>query len=136
MSLWKVFRGCGHSFHVECVLPDISVCKICQSPLVTKLKDLGKVANEAVLKQEPIAENEEEQELDDGEELDGGDEDDEDQFESGDVVNERDVDELLQQIRCWQRVDIPESGVTSIHDVSDNRFQNYSKTNVQKLLCG
>ena len=46
--LWKVFRGCGHSFHIECVLPDISVCKICESTLKEKIDSLGKVANDAV----------------------------------------------------------------------------------------
>ena len=46
--LWKVFRGCGHSFHIECTLPDQSVCRICESTLHAKLETLGRTANEAV----------------------------------------------------------------------------------------
>ena len=46
--LWKLFRGCGHSFHVACLLPDISICKICQAQLLEQIKTLGKTANKAV----------------------------------------------------------------------------------------
>ncbi len=44
-TLWRVFQGCGHSFHIECNLPDISVCKICKELLdINKLtlNDAGK----------------------------------------------------------------------------------------------
>ena len=44
-----MFRGCGHSFHVECLLPDVSICKICQTTLLSKIEVLGKTANDAVL---------------------------------------------------------------------------------------
>ena len=46
--LWKVFRGCGYSFHIECVFPDVRVCKICESTLKEKFDDLGNIANDAV----------------------------------------------------------------------------------------
>ena len=44
-----MFRGCGHSFHIQCVLPDISCCPICKTTLFQKLDVLGKTANDAVL---------------------------------------------------------------------------------------
>ena len=33
-------RGCGHSFHIECILPDLSVCRICESTLHAIVKSL------------------------------------------------------------------------------------------------
>ena len=47
--LWTVFRGCGHSFHVESLLPYPSICKICQATLLSKIEVLGKTTNDAVL---------------------------------------------------------------------------------------
>ena len=43
------FRGCGHSFHLECNLPDISVCPLCKDLIKSKIESLGKTANEAVM---------------------------------------------------------------------------------------
>jgi hypothetical protein len=39
--LCRIFRGCGHSFHLECNLPDISACPICKYPLKSKAESLG-----------------------------------------------------------------------------------------------
>ena len=47
-QLWRIFRGCGHSFHLECNLPDISACPICKDLLKSKAESLGKTTNEAV----------------------------------------------------------------------------------------
>ena len=47
--MWRLFRGCGHSFHIECLLPDIGVCKICKVNLAAKIKKLSKSCNDAVL---------------------------------------------------------------------------------------
>ena len=47
-SLWRIFRGCGHSVHVESNLPNISVCSICQSTIKSKVETVGKTANDAV----------------------------------------------------------------------------------------
>ena len=46
--MWRLFRGCGHSFHVDCLLPDISVCKICKMNLAAKIDKLSKSCNDAV----------------------------------------------------------------------------------------
>ena len=46
--LWKIFSGCGHSFHLECILPAISTCSVCQETLQAKMTSLGKSANDAV----------------------------------------------------------------------------------------
>ena len=111
--LWKVFHGCGHSFHIECVLPDISVCKICESTLKEKIDSLGKVANDAVFHhnlRETVddegQESDEESETDDGTEDDDADEL---EVQSGEEVDELEqtINNLLQRIRMWQRPDIP-----------------------------
>ena len=47
-TLWRIFRDCGHSFHLECNLPKVSVCHLCKSILQSKVVTLGKTANEAV----------------------------------------------------------------------------------------
>ena len=108
--LWKVFRGCGHSFHIECVLPDISVCKICESTLKQKIEDLGKVANDAVFHhdlKETVEDNE--RESDEESETDDFNDDGADELEvqSGEEVDERVINSLLQRIRMWQRSGIP-----------------------------
>ena len=108
--LWRVFGGCGHSFHIECVLPDISVCKICQSTLLTKLEELGKVANEAVFTNDlrDTLDDEDETESDDEGEMDEVDTDENDeQVDSNDELNDRDINLLLQRIRRWERPDTP-----------------------------
>ena len=105
--LWKIFRGCGHSFHIECVLPDISVCQICQSTLLTKLEVLGKVANEAVFNHDlraTLQENEDEAEdTESDDESEADDDDDEHEIQPEDGENERTIDTLLQGIRHWKR---------------------------------
>ena len=47
--LWKLFWGCGHSFHVECILPHLDVCHVCEETLKSRVASLGRKANEAVL---------------------------------------------------------------------------------------
>jgi hypothetical protein len=42
--MWRIFRGCGHSFHIECNLPDISVCSICKSLVQFEVVTLGNMA--------------------------------------------------------------------------------------------
>ena len=45
---WKIFQGCWHSFHVKC-LNDTNFCPICHGFLQTKLRELGKTAQDAIL---------------------------------------------------------------------------------------
>ena len=105
--LWKVFQGCGHSFHVECILPDISVCRICQSTLFVHLETLGKAANDAVLtnnvtnieEDEDEGPNEEENEMDDEDQH----QDDENEYESEDAGESININSLLQRISLWRR---------------------------------
>ena len=48
--LWRINTGCGHSFHIECTLPTVSVCPVCHAILQKKMETLGKAANLAVFK--------------------------------------------------------------------------------------
>ena len=47
-QLWRVFRGCGHLFHIECLVPKISKCPPCEKSLLKSLDHLAKIPNEAV----------------------------------------------------------------------------------------
>ncbi|CAB3984002.1 Hypothetical predicted protein [Paramuricea clavata] len=86
--LWRVFQGCGHSFHIQCTLPDISVCQICKNLLTTKVSSLGKTANEAVhhfdpsAVQESVANSSDEDEDRDNSEMQDQDADDEELIET------------------------------------------------------
>ena len=46
--MWTVFRGCGHSFHIACILPDTRDCPICKTALLAKVKKLGQAENTSV----------------------------------------------------------------------------------------
>jgi hypothetical protein len=40
--LWSVFRDCGHSFHIECILPNIRDCPVCQATTLANVEALGR----------------------------------------------------------------------------------------------
>ena len=110
---WKVFRGCGHSFHIECVLPDISVCKICESTLKEKNRQPWQGGKRRCVPSQSKGncgrrgeESDEESETDDGTKDDDADEL---EVQSGEEVDELEqtINKLLQSIRMWQRPDIP-----------------------------
>ena len=46
--IWKVLQGCGHSFHVLCILPEIGTCPLCHATILEKIESLGQTANNAV----------------------------------------------------------------------------------------
>lgn len=43
---WRVFKGCGHSFHVDCV--PSTTCPICQDGIRRKVKEHAQKAKEAI----------------------------------------------------------------------------------------
>ena len=99
-------------------MPDISVCKICESTLKQKIEDLGKVANDAVFHhdlKETVEDNEREtvedneRESDEESETDDCSDDGADELEvqSGEEVDKRAINSLLQRIRMRQRSGIP-----------------------------
>ena len=109
-SMWTVFRGCGHSFHIACILPDISDCPICKTALLAKVKDLGQTANTSVSNVSVPSAAEESDEEDD---LSDDDEDEYDQL--GDDQNETiNIETLLQRIRLWRTLE-------STHDDDDGQ---------------
>ena len=52
---WKIYQGCWHSFHVKC-LNGTAFCPICHGFLETKVKELGKAAQDAILHPNPAKE--------------------------------------------------------------------------------
>ena len=102
-----MFRGCGHSFHIECLLPDLSVCKICQATLLSKVEVLGKTANNAVFNNCDSHFNEDS----DDETSDDDSESDEEAecYENEEPQQPRlSVPSLLQRINLWQRPQVPQ----------------------------
>ena len=104
--LWKVFCGCGRSFHIECTLPDRSVCRICESTLQTKLETLGHTANKAVSSNTGSTPRNHDQDEDTSDD-DQSDDDDmcEDQPENNDANNR--ITMSLEQISLWKMPDAP-----------------------------
>ena len=101
--LWKVFRGCGHSFHIACTLPDLSVCDICESTLHKKLEVLGHKANKAVFTNiDSIADNQDNDTSDDDPNDDADDNDDD--MYKGQPENDANhrITPLLEQISHWK----------------------------------
>ena len=100
--LWNVFRGCGHSFHIECVLPNITRCPVCEETLLSSVEDLGTTANNAVFT--PATNLEKDNQSDEDEISDEEDNDDSHDVEQTETErNETTVNELLQKISLWQR---------------------------------
>ena len=47
--LWRIF-SCGHSFHVQCNLPNVSECCICKEHLKHRIEILAAKANSSVVR--------------------------------------------------------------------------------------
>jgi hypothetical protein len=45
LERFPLLSGCGHSFHIECILPNISDCSVCQATTLADVEALGKTAN-------------------------------------------------------------------------------------------
>ncbi len=43
-----MFLGCGHSYHVVCIIPNISSCQLCEKSLHQSIEQLAAKANQAV----------------------------------------------------------------------------------------
>ena len=63
--LRKVFHGCGHSFHIQCLLPYISDCPHCHSLLMAQVEVLGKAVNDSISVEELTENNEDSDQEDD-----------------------------------------------------------------------
>lgn len=104
-TLFRVFQGCGHSFHVECNLPDVSVCKICKAFLKERIAKLNVTANKAV--KEFDADDDEGESDDEGEEIEDDDEND-GLFDEWPTC-EGTVARLVAEINAWRRLEGPQS---------------------------
>lgn len=111
--MWQVFQGCGHSFHLQCVVPNVSVCPICQDTLRSKIESLGKAANEAVFKEADLDDETEEDDdsIHEEETNDGDEENNLDDPMMADVTIENQsevVDGLVLKISAWNRTQHPQ----------------------------
>ena len=95
-------------FHIECNLPDISVCNICEQLLTTKACSLGKTANSAVHQFDPTLDV---QETDCEDKSSDEDEDSNDSESSptddelDETNNARAVLNLITQVNAWRRLE-------------------------------
>lgn len=96
--LIKVFHGCGHSFHIQCLLPNISDCPHCHSLLMAQVDALGKAVNDSVLVEE-LTENLSDEDSD--QEDDDFDEDNDKNEQN--VPSQIDIHNLLVKISQWRR---------------------------------
>ena len=98
--LWRIFRGCGHSVHIECNLPNISVCVICQSTIKSKIQTLSKTANDAVTNL--AKEDDAKEESDDDRE--NSDDDDDLNSDEDNSIEETSIDDLISRIGSWAHI--------------------------------
>ena len=98
----NVFPGCGHSFHIECILPYISNCPVCEATLQANVEALDTTANNAVFT--PATHFEADHQSDEGEQTNKTDEDDNDHNneEPEDEQNEIMLNNLIRIIGLWQ----------------------------------
>ena len=98
--MWRVFRGCGHSYHTVCLISDISSCPKCAHVVPIKMKTLATKATEAVFQLDQIHEFD-----NDGAELE------EEGYPEGEQnilgAESGRVEALIQQIWSWQRPNVP-----------------------------
>ena len=112
--LWRVFQGCGHSFHIECNLPNISVCKVCKELLTTKACSLGTTANSAVHNFGPTldvqdTDCDEDESSDEDEDRDDSDSEFSPDGEHDEMKNTRAVLDLITEVNAWRRLEGPQS---------------------------
>ena len=97
-------RGCGHSFRIKCILPDLSVCRICKSTLHAKLEVLGHTANEAVLAN--FSADDQDEDTSDDEQSDNDDDNETYENQPENNANGR-ISILLDLISLWKMLDFP-----------------------------
>ena len=103
--MWRIFRGCGHSFHIECNLPDISICSVCEATIQSKVNTLGKTANEAVTKF--VNGHDDGETSDDNDEAYEDDDENDDDLADEEVSEEMAVGNLILKIGSWHHVEPP-----------------------------
>ena len=98
--MWRVFRGCGHSYHTVCLIPDISSFPKCAHVVSIEIKTLATKATEAVFQLDQVNELE-----DDSAELEEEDIREDEQNILG--AESGCVEALFQPIWSWQRPNVP-----------------------------
>ena len=106
-SIWRVFHGCGHSFHTACLLPDIGSCPVCKEVLKRFVEDLSEKANNSVLNPDIYGDSDDEdnREKDDGDNDENsaeGDDDADQDFNFGEAVHGC-IESLIDDILRWKR---------------------------------
>ena len=105
----RVFLGCGHSYHVVCITPNISLCQLCEKSLHTSIEQLAAKANQAVFHIDVDEENAEEGDHEEGEadSSDAGNRGGEVEELSVEIESFQDdcpsMEQLLAEIWGWQR---------------------------------
>ena len=97
-------NGCGHSFHTECLIPDISSCSLCKQTIATFIEELSGRANDAVFnlddEEKADATTDEEQDGHYGDIETNGEDSDEDEVDARDDSR---FSVIVNSIWSWQR---------------------------------
>ena len=97
-------NGCGHSFHTECLIPEIRSCPLCKQTIANFIEELSGKANDAVFnlddEEQVDATTDEEQDGRDEEIEASGEDSDEDEVDAAD--NSR-FSAIVNSIWSWQR---------------------------------
>ena len=92
-------NGFGHSFHTECLIPEISSCPLSKQTIATFIEELSGKANDAVFNLDEATTDEEQDGRDEEIEANGEDSD-EDEVEATDDFR---FSAIVNSIWSWQR---------------------------------
>ena len=98
-------NGCGHSFHTEFLIPEISSCPLCKQTIATFIEESSGKANDAVFNLDDA----EETEAADGQQDDGDhdietpNDEDSDYDDDMDATDDSRFSTIVNSIWSWQR---------------------------------
>ena len=106
--IWKVFRGYGHSYHTQCLVPKISSGPLCLTVVARSMQTLAEKANHAVFNVEnddnkENYDNEEDESDSKGEEVEEDDLADILPTDADEGAMNKHVDKIVQEILRWRR---------------------------------
>ena len=93
-------NGCGHSFHMECLIPDISDCPLYKQTIASFIEELSDKANDSVFN---LDDTEEKEATDDQLEDEASNEQDDEVEVGTSVTDELRFSAIVNSIWSWER---------------------------------
>ena len=121
---WRVFEGCAHSFHLEC-LGEMDICPFCQSFLQNKARSLAETAKSAILHPKKQASTKQDKQPNE----DVNDQSDDDEIETDNIAEipnvEREIKFINERIKSLPAVNPP----SPCHLIIFNSYISHTWTN-------